>query len=259
MDSSFAFSIFQPQGQLSPYVQAVWSASVPQGAEPVRRWLHGDAGSGILFNLGGEIFLGDQRFSSGVVLQPVSKQAQCISLPPGSQLAGLRFHPAIGFGVLGKHVDKPTLLAPENNAPLAWHSLYRQLSARAGNRARMVALYRWLGMSIDFSGVAPMPLLQALNAVQSNRAPGRLEDDVALSQRQLERQFRLWLGMTPKYYQRLFRVNKTLNFLKCYPDTDLAELALDNGFADQAHMTREFRQFARITPKRYSKLRACRV
>ena len=56
---------------------------------------------GILFNLNNNIYLSDTLLSSSVILLPVSKQAHTISLPPGSQLAGLRFHPAIIFGIVG--------------------------------------------------------------------------------------------------------------------------------------------------------------
>lgn len=34
------------------------------------------------------------------------------------------------------------------------------------------------------------------------------------------------------------------------PEVPLAELAVDHGFADQAHMTREFRQWLGTTPTR---------
>ena len=73
-----------------------------------------------------------------------------------------------------------------------------------------------------------------------------------LSQRQIERQFQQWLDMTPKYYQRISRVKSALKILKLQPTTELADLALTIGFSDQAHMTREFKYIAKITPKQYT-------
>ncbi|NQY35884.1 MAG: AraC family transcriptional regulator [Alteromonadaceae bacterium] len=69
-----------------------------------------------------------------------------------------------------------------------------------------------------------------------------------------ERQFQKWIGITPKHYQRIIRVTNTRNSLKRNPDVDLVDLALNKGFTDQAHMTREFKQIAQITPKKYTKL-----
>jgi AraC-like DNA-binding protein len=48
------------------------------------------------------------------------------------------------------------------------------------------------------------------------------------------------------------RVKSTLNFIKFNPEVGLADIALSKGFSDQAHMTREFKQIAKITPKQYS-------
>ena len=99
----------------------------------------------------------------------------------------------------------------------------------------------------------PAPLFQALNMLDTPQSLGRLNDKIPLSQRQLERQFQQWLDMPPKQYQRILRVKKTATHLKLHPNTDLVDLALKHGFSDQAHMTREFKQIAGITPKQYSK------
>lgn len=254
-DSPFDLRLFQPKGRLSSYIQGVWSASVPaQGSGEVKRWLHSDAGSGILFNLGGDMYLGDSLFSTGVILLPVRKQAQSITLPPGSQLAGVRFHPAIGFGVLGALYNQPTAIMVESDAPFAMCSLCERVINTTGHYARIAILYRWLNLNIDFFDVMPSSLEQALHAVQKRVTPGQLSENIPLSQRQLERQFKRWMGMSPKHYQRILRVKNSLHALKLQPNTDLANLALHNGFTDQAHMTREFQNIAQITPKKYSNL-----
>ncbi len=69
-----------------------------------------------------------------------------------------------------------------------------------------------------------------------------------MSQRQIERLFKLWLGMTPKYYQRILRVKKVINFLRVHKKVNLADVSQQFGFSDQAHMTREFRAIACATP-----------
>jgi transcriptional regulator GlxA family with amidase domain len=60
--------------------------------------------------------------------------------------------------------------------------------------------------------------------------------------------------MTPKYYQRILRVKHAISFIKLNPQATLVDVTLENGFTDQAHMTREFTYIAKITPKKYSKL-----
>lgn len=232
----------------------MWSTSVTsESAQDIKKWLHSDACSGILFNLGGEIYLNDTRLSDKVIILPVSKQAQSITLPPGSQLVGVRFHPAISFAIFGRLYSHPRVIKAEEDTHLSLHSLCFTLENTQGHYARITALYRWLHKTMDAVKMIPNSLTQALNTIDSRKSLGALGEYVPLSQRQIERQFQRWMSMTPKYYQRIWRVKQTLHFLKYHPASELADLALKKGFTDQAHMTRECKHIARITPGKYSK------
>lgn len=132
--------------------------------------------------------------------------------------------------------------------------MIRQLDCASGHYARIITLYRWLSNKIDFASAIPKSFLQALDFVQSTPQLGMSRTEISLSQRQVERHFRKWIGITPKQYQRIIRVKQALNLLKQNPDIDLVTLAFENGFSDQAHMTREFNSIAKITPRQYSKL-----
>ena len=247
------FQLFQPKGHLAAIVQGVWSTSVaPHSPDNIKRWLHSDACSGMLFNLGGLIQLNGTPFSVGVVLQPVSKQAQVITLSPGAMVVGVRFHPAMSFAILGRIYQQATTIVQPKGNILAFNNLDAQLQQAQGHYARIVVLYRWLNNILKSVDKLPAPLSSALKAIESKKSPGELSSHVPLSQRQIERQFQKWLDMTPKYYQRISRVKKALAVLKFQPATGLADLALKIGFSDQAHMTREFKFIARITPKQYS-------
>jgi AraC-like DNA-binding protein len=63
--------------------------------------------------------------------------------------------------------------------------------------------------------------------------------------------FRQATGLSPKRYARLMRFQRVLAALRQAPGVSLSELALDTGYSDQAHMQREFREFAGITPLQY--------
>jgi methylphosphotriester-DNA--protein-cysteine methyltransferase len=71
----------------------------------------------------------------------------------------------------------------------------------------------------------------------------------ALSMRGFQVRFRAAVGLTPKEFARLTRLQSTLRALDA-SDTKLSELASDGGFADQAHATRELRRVTGHTPAR---------
>jgi AraC-like DNA-binding protein len=57
------------------------------------------------------------------------------------------------------------------------------------------------------------------------------------------------VGMSPKRFTRIVRAQAALRRLSETPAPDLNALAAELGFADQAHMTREVRWVAGVTPK----------
>lgn len=241
----------QPKGQLSAYVQGIWAACVDSTQqEPICKSLYSDAGSGIVFHLHGEVTIAGNRLPKGVILLPVEKSSQLISLSAGTQIAGIRFHPAIGCGVLGRLYDEPTVLTVENDTLYHFYDLYRELQSADNNNQRVTRLSKWIGENFDFSNVIPKSLQQALDCIRQEIAPGELEARVALSQRQIERQFKQWIEMTPKQYQRILRVRNTIDYLRTHRNIELVEVAQRFGFSDQAHMTRELRAIAAITPGR---------
>ncbi|WP_299007177.1 helix-turn-helix domain-containing protein [uncultured Shewanella sp.] len=256
MKPELDFTLFKPKGCLADEVQALWTAKASlDNIKPVHRWLNCDACSGIVFHFNGEIRLNKTVFTPGVLLLPVSKQAQCIALSPGAKLMGIRFHPAVSFALLGALYQQPTYLTfnCEDSMIVDLYELYERLAKRVGQYAQIAALYRWLLKIIESKHVLPDPLKHALKAIDKNVALGMLAQYVPLSLRQTERQFQKWMSMTPKYYQRILRVNKTMHYLKNTSSASLAHVAMDQGFTDQAHMTREFTQIANVTPREYCK------
>lgn len=241
------FQLSQPSGRLSAFIQGIWTASVPQ-LNAIVKPLYSDAGSGIIFNLAGNVIIGNETLPEGVIMLPVKKQAENIVLSPGSQLAGIRFHPAVGYGVLGKHYDKPTLLIPEEDQLYKLYRIYFELRMQKDNESKIESLYLWAHDNLDFTNVIPDSLEKALECIEQDEALGQLSESIDLSQRQIERIFKLWLGMAPKHYQRILRVKKAIRFLRLHKNVNLADAAHQFGFSDQAHMTREFRTIACITP-----------
>jgi len=71
--------------------------------------------------------------------------------------------------------------------------------------------------------------------------------------RALQRWFTSHVGLAPRHYLRLLRFQKAFETLP--GEARLADQAADGGFADQAHMAREFRELAGV-PARQARARA---
>ena len=81
-----------------------------------------------------------------------------------------------------------------------------------------------------------------------------LETVTGLTRYELARQFRALCGTSPYRYLLMRRLDFARDLIaRCRP---LAEVALEAGFADQAHFSRMFKAAFGLTPARYSVLRA---
>jgi AraC-like DNA-binding protein len=63
--------------------------------------------------------------------------------------------------------------------------------------------------------------------------------------------FRRAVGLTPKVYCRVLRFQKVLKQVAAEPSASLVDLAIDSGYSDQPHFTREFRGFTGMSPEQY--------
>jgi AraC-like DNA-binding protein len=91
----------------------------------------------------------------------------------------------------------------------------------------------------------------ALERFQACASVGEVVTETGFSQRHFTRTFTEWVGLSPKTYCRVRRFGRVLGRMRASAVPDLADLAAAEGYADQAHMTHEFRALAGVTPAQY--------
>jgi AraC-like DNA-binding protein len=91
----------------------------------------------------------------------------------------------------------------------------------------------------------------ALGQFDASARVGDVVTETGFSRRHFTRTFTEWVGLSPKTYCRVRRFGRVLKRMNSIPGSDLADLAAAEGYADQAHMTREFRAFSWLTPTQY--------
>jgi AraC-like DNA-binding protein len=71
--------------------------------------------------------------------------------------------------------------------------------------------------------------------------------------RTLERKFKRSSGYSVKDVSGLIRFEQVRNHLWLYPDANLAGLAHELGYADQSHLSREFKRYSGTTPAAFAR------
>jgi transcriptional regulator GlxA family with amidase domain len=103
--------------------------------------------------------------------------------------------------------------------------------------------------------VALAPSVQAawalLAASHGTIAVETLARSVGSSSRHLSHQFRHALGISPKEVARVMRFERAQELLRSRPGQTIASVAARCGYADQAHMTRDWHAFTGSSPGRW--------
>jgi AraC-like DNA-binding protein len=84
---------------------------------------------------------------------------------------------------------------------------------------------------------------------------GALTDGAGVSGSHLATQFKLHLGVTPKRVARIYRFARMILSIDALQAVNWSELAQDAGYFDQAHFSKEFKDFTSLTPTDYLSLR----
>jgi AraC-like DNA-binding protein len=78
-----------------------------------------------------------------------------------------------------------------------------------------------------------------------------LADKVNINRRNMERKFTTAIGMSPKQLSRVVRLQSVLKMLERQKCSSLTSLAYENGYYDQAHFIKDFKEFTGVSPKSF--------
>lgn len=96
------------------------------------------------------------------------------------------------------------------------------------------------------------PAIQyAVAALRRGEPLARVTERLGLLPRTLARRFASQVGVTPKRFARLQRLQRVLRAARKLPAPHWSVIAMQHGYTDQSHLVHEFREMADITPSGY--------
>ncbi|WP_210581594.1 helix-turn-helix domain-containing protein [Streptomyces sp. GESEQ-4] len=131
----------------------------------------------------------------------------------------------------------------------------RSIVSPADDRARLAALDAFLlslAPAPDPQADLAMDLVQRMRADRTVCRVGDFAHAQGLSVRALQRLFSTYVGVTPKWVILRYRFHEALELAGTRSDLDWAALAADLGYADQAHLVRDFTSTVGVPPATYA-------
>jgi transcriptional regulator GlxA family with amidase domain len=209
--------LLPPRG-LEGLLSKVWIRVVPdEQVPPTEIWP--DAGIDVIWQQGREAMI------AGPDTQPVSTP-----LDPGAVLVGAQFRPGSAGATLR------TGMSELRNQRLPLADVRPDLARRLDD-----------GLPVDEA------LRRILDAVARQLQHPRASVDgimyeLSIGSRQLRRRFHHAVGYGPKTLHTVLRFKRLVDALRGRPGADLATIAFELGYSDQAHMSRESRRWSGRTP-----------
>ncbi len=223
MEITPGYREFAPPAPLAPLVQCVWTRA-SGGGDGV--WIMPDGASDVIWRQG-----------RGTIIAGPDTVARPYETTPGELLIGVRFRAGAGGGAIGVPLDE-----------LRDQQVYAREIDRAfdldGDLPPATVMARLLRAA---AGRRPDPIVMAAAPRVADRDLAGVARQLAISERQLRRRFHAAVGYGPGTLARVQRFRRFVTLLDRGGD-DLAGMALDAGYADQAHLSRESRRLAGLSP-----------
>lgn len=178
-------------------------------------------------------------------------------LLPGTILVGARFRPGAGGPALG--IPLHSLLNRRVDLSHLRPELAQRLPASL-DLSRAMQLVAETAYELAGWGPPDVLVCEACDRLAQPRARVEvLATEFGLSDRQFRRRFQAAVGYGPKTLQRVLRFQRLLAHIDAMPvKTDLAGVALDLGYTDQPHLTRECARLSGLSPVALARTRALR-
>jgi AraC-like DNA-binding protein len=141
-------------------------------------------------------------------------------------------------------------------------ALTEAITSEPDEAARVGVLAAALVQAVDPQRVQPASQVADLaRLAESSRAIRRLADLCAaagLGQRTLQRMFLHYAGVSPTWVIRRYRLLEAAEAVRDGSAVSWVQVAADLGYADQAHLIRDFRAAIGQTPARYAQAQSSR-
>jgi len=188
-----------------------------------------------------------------VVLAGPATGTTTLRLAPGALTVGVRFRTGAAVGVVGCSARE----LRDREIPLdqLWGAAGAELAARTVDPSRwqdrLQVMVRGVTERVRRAPVAdPVGVgFAAMLTARRRRSLAEVADEVGLSERQLRRRVEESVGYSPRLLARVLRFQRFLRAARAAgAGRSLATLAVDVGYADQAHLTRECGELAGLPP-----------
>lgn len=255
------YQTFQPHSDLESLVSCYWTLEVPAEYSSERQRIIPDGCIEMAFILGDDIkrYTSEEEF----ILQPramvLGQTIEPFFIEPTGYVNtfAIRFYP-YGFAnfvttPIKNLANKETpmeLLFEKNSAK----ELEQNIIDAKDSKQRIEIIENFLLEKMNDKSTIDAIVKQTIDALLLSNGTESittiLKEDLS-KRRQLERNFKKQIGVSPKQLGKVIRLQTALKLLLNKKTDNLTKVAYESEYFDQAHFAKDFKEFTGINPKEF--------
>ena len=250
------FQLIQPAPELREFVQDYWFVQSHDTTLYREEFLHPTGGVGIILNYGDVFSLDNQLVTAKMCLDGANTFSRRLNFAGHVNAVGVRFKTAGAYPFfkmpIFEIIDHPYDLLDLQIPHI--HNIYEQVYEATSIYKQAQLLNNWLLHLLNTNRIADATVQGAIQHLQQShgiKSVQAIGDQIGISTRQLQRQYKTQIGISPKHYARLLRVDHVRTVIKTQANPSFADVACQTGYYDQSHLIREFKSVVGMTPGAY--------
>lgn len=249
------YTEYQPSHLLVPYIDNYWEF---KGNPDYGMRIHilPDGCTDFIFTLGevanaveeGSLIMQPYR---SYFVGPMTKYSELVTYAESVHMFGVRFLPCglSCFTNLPLHEFVNSRISVNEMKAVFDDTFIEKLGEQkhVADRIRVVEEYLLAYLARHYQP-ADSHVAMAVNMINHSggkRSVRSLMDDVCLCQRHFERKFKHYIGFTPKEYSRIVKFKNAVELLRTTTSANLLTTAVDAGYYDLAHFSKEIKSMSR--------------
>ncbi|HEY1045110.1 MAG TPA: helix-turn-helix domain-containing protein [Bacteroidia bacterium] len=251
---------FSPSEELNGFVKCYWTLENEAEKIPTRQNIVPDGCMEMIFQIGDlykqyissdEAIVQPRCFVFGQITKPLEIEATGTS-----NIFSVRFHPD-GFLPFSS-IPLKELENKANDLTDIFGTKGNQLASDVlseidtDSRIKVIESFLLNELNEDLvKDKIAKDTVETIFKVNGQTSIEELSQKLNVNRRQIERKVMQSIGLSPKQLSKTIRLNNTLKSIIKADNTTLTEIALENGYFDQAHFIKDFKELTGLTPKQF--------
>lgn len=254
------YQVYTPSPELQPFIKCFWTLDDDGADAPVRQRVVPDGCMEMIFHYGDNY---KQYFEDGNhIIQPKSfvfgQIPNYLEIEPTgvTGIVAARFNPEGLIPFISIPVNELENKAVEISQVFGekGNQLEKKVLVAIDNLQRIKLIETFLLSFLtdpDIIHTITKSCVEAILQSQGQLSVLELADKMNVNRRNLERKFITAIGMSPKQLSRVVRLQAAIKMMEQNSFTNLTSLAYENGYYDQAHFIKDFKEFSGISPRQF--------